>query len=327
MKKVLVIGSGAFGSALVQALVYNNHLVDVYGICQDELDDLKYNQKNTKYFNDLKLHKSINNTYVNLDECMVKNQYDFIVFAIPSFALEQLLNDLSKYDLKNTVIINAIKGLNPQNNKPWCMCIESKITSKATVSLSGPSFAIDVFMKKPTIVNLLSKDVSSLKNTKQLFDSDWFITKISNDYVCANYVACFKNALAIGCGIVYGLYSSNNSSAAYLTKGIQEMQQIASQLSDIIPKSLDYYFIGDSLMTCTDIKSRNFSFGVLVANIGITQALIQNKSTIEGYNNLKSVKQIIDNLNIKSPLFNELYEIIYNNKDVSNIFKNSLKDE
>lgn len=325
MAKFLVVGSGAFGSAISQVLVSNNHEVYVYGICDEELNDLYLNQKNTRYFGELKLSNPIKGYFNKIEDAFESNNYDAIIIAIPSFAIANFVDSIQNYDIKKTIIINASKGLNPETNSSWCHYISKKLNFEILVGFSGPSFAIDLFSKKPTVVNILSHDDKINEKVAGWFNNSWFKAIPSNEPEKSNYISCLKNALAIGCGIIHELYQSSNSSAAYLTKGINEIKLILENKISSNSHTLDYFFIGDTIMTCTDTKSRNFQFGQNVAKFGVKYAIENNKATVEGINNLMVVKQIIDEFNIKSPLFTTLFNIIYDAKEVECIFDSSIK--
>ncbi|WP_016829194.1 NAD(P)H-dependent glycerol-3-phosphate dehydrogenase [Ureaplasma urealyticum] len=322
MSKILIIGSGAFGSALTQVLVSNHHTVDVYGINQNELNDLQQNQKNTTYFQDQKLSQPINNTYLDI-HLALKNHYDFIVIVIPSFAIKNFVDSIKTLDLSQAIVVNATKGLNLETKSSWCDYIQQNLKIKALIGLVGPSFAIDVFLKKPTVVNLVGTDLDALIKTKQAFENDWFKCVLSKQFEVANYISCFKNALAIGCGIIYGLEKSHNSLVAFLTKGINEMQLILETIYQKKVNPLEYFFIGDTILTCTDQKSRNFSFGLLVAQQGVQTALENKQKTVEGLNNIKVIYEIIKTKQIDAPLFESLYEVINENLTPKSLFNKS----
>ncbi|ASD24846.1 NAD(P)H-dependent glycerol-3-phosphate dehydrogenase [Ureaplasma parvum] len=322
MSKILIVGSGAFGSALTQVLVSNSHIVDVYGINENELNDLKENQKNKKYFHDQKLDLPINNTYLDINLAL-QNQYDFIIIAIPSFAIKNFVDNIKIFNLSKTIVVNAAKGLNLETKSSWCDYIKQNLKIKALVGLVGPSFAIDVFFKKPTVVNLVGNNSNALIKVKEEFENNWFKCILSKQFDAANYISCFKNALAIGCGIIYGLQNSNNSLVAFLTKGINEMQLILEKIFHKKVNPLEYFFIGDTILTCTDQKSRNFSFGLLIAQQGVQEALVNKQQTIEGLNNIKVIYEIIKTNQISAPLFQNLYKVIINALNPQDLFDKS----
>lgn len=324
---ILIIGSGAFGSALAQVLLYNKHNVSIYGINQKELQCLRYENTNRFYFGDIKLVRPLVAVYNDFSEALTNNSYDFIILALPSIAIIETLVKLKGYDLQNTIIINTSKGLDPDNMCSWYQTIKTNLKVKGVSTLCGPSFAIEVFSLIPTAVNVVGCDQSILKEVKKIFQNDWFFVVTSDQLEVANYVSCLKNALAIGSGIIQQTYLSTNPLSSFLVKGVKEMKVI---LKTILKQDVDvddYFGWGDIILTCTDVKSRNFSFGTKIALLGITDALMNNKSTVEGYANVKTIYELIQKHNIQAPMFSYLYEIIYNEANSKSLFKIALSNE
>ncbi|AJQ45327.1 hypothetical protein JM47_01800 [Ureaplasma diversum] len=324
---VLIIGSGAFGSALAQVLVYNKHDVSIYGINEKELQSLRYEGTNHLYFRELKLVRQLTAVYNDFDQALNNQTYDFIILAIPSVAIAETLAKLQAYNLENTIIVNTSKGLDSNNMCSWYETIKTNLNVKGVSTLCGPSFALEVFSLIPTAVNIVGCDRSVLEDVKALFQNDWFFAIISDKLNEANYISCLKNALAIGSGIIYQTYLSTNPISAFLVKGVKEIKTI---LKTILKTDVDvdeYFGWGDIILTCTDIKSRNFNFGTKIATNGAQATIMNNKGTVEGYSNIKTIYELIQQHNIKAPLFSYLYEIVYNEANIKQLFKIALSDE
>lgn len=143
----------------------------------------------------------------------------------------------------------------------------------------------------------------------------------NDEYNVAGLISCFKNALAIIMGYVSMKYHSNNTSSAILVYGINEIKTVLSMKLNQEIDMLNYYSLGDILLTCTDCKSRNFSFGKSIAQFGVDEALKNNKVTIEGYNNLAVVASWISSLLLTDKsLFYYFYQLIFNGQKLPDLF-------
>lgn len=172
-KQVLVIGSGAFGSALTQVLVSNHHIVDVLGKDEYELLSLKETGMNAKFFGEMKLVHPIRNTFTNLNSSLSTYHYDYIFIVIPGVAVKDVVGQLLQYDLSQTVIINACKGIDEETDSSYLMYLKKHLDkTRGVVSVIGPSFAYDTFFLKPTVINVVGDDKIVCMEVKSLMEND-----------------------------------------------------------------------------------------------------------------------------------------------------------
>ncbi|MCV3753986.1 NAD(P)H-dependent glycerol-3-phosphate dehydrogenase [Ureaplasma zalophigenitalium] len=314
MSKYLIIGSGAFGSALSQPLLANQHSVDFYSINNDELDEIKNKQTNHIYFGDQKFLGKINQVYNNLNHALANNDYERIILCVPSNALRGVIDQLKKFDCQKSVLINASKGMDLSKLQLWSDVLEQEIACAGVFCLSGPSFAVEVFAQKPTKINLLGNNEKLGQAIIVDFSTPWFSLAFSTNVKSANFFASMKNVLAIGCGLVQGLYESKNALCAYLTKGVQEVLLLAHKVYQTPTEDfIDYYGLGDLILTCTDQKSRNFQFGLQLSKQKASVLLAHNKTTTEGLDSLCGVYNLLRkyDLNAVCPLLDYLYQVVY----------------
>jgi glycerol-3-phosphate dehydrogenase (NAD(P)+) len=158
-----------------------------------------------------------------------------------------------------------------------------------------------------------------------LFNNSHFRCIEIKDEVGAEIIGALKNVMAIAMGVAYQLHTSINTRAAMLAQGTKEINRLVDIYGGQSSTITQFCGIGDIYLTCTDEKSRNFSFGKLVAMVGVKKALIQNTSTVEGYLATKVIYQTIKNKKLNSPLLDEIYHVLYENKDQNLFVKNVIK--
>jgi glycerol-3-phosphate dehydrogenase (NAD(P)+) len=197
--------------------------------------------------------------------------------------------------------------------------------SKGLVTLIGPSFAVEVFNNQPTMINSISSSIPLARMVSLLFNNSHFKCVEIRDEVGAEIIGALKNVMAIGMGIAYQLHTSINTRAAMLAQSTKEISKLVKLYGGRLETIVRFCGIGDIYLTCTDEKSRNFSFGKLVAQIGIDKALKQNTKTVEGYYATQVIAKVIKTKKINSPVLNEVYEVLFNHKNHKDFVKNVMR--
>lgn len=312
MSKIAILGTGAWGTALANVLIENHHSVAMWGIEKKQVDDLK-KQVNTTYYQNHQLSKKLTLTTLDINE-IVQFAPQYVILAIPSIHIENVLKLFTKKFKSHPVYINVSKGFNQATKKTWSPTIEKIIHQYASglVDLIGPSFAIEVFYHQPTIVNVVSTDLKLAKKVAKLFDNDYFKCVPIDDVVGAETISALKNVMAIASGILYAQHKSINTRSAILAQMAKEISLILQKLHGKLSTLYEYCGIGDIILTCTDNKSRNFCFGNLIATKGMKYASIQlKKTTVEGYWATKITYDIIQKYHLHAPIITNLYQIIF----------------
>lgn len=317
-KKIAVLGTGAWGTALANVLLDNKNAVTMWGIDQKEIADLK-KQMNNRYFGEKKLAGKPVLITDQLKTALVDAQY--VLLAIPSKFLEAILEQL-KVILKNrkVVIINVAKGISLTTKKFWSQVIKENFANNlvALVSLLGPSFASEVFDKELTVINAVGSNEKIVDDVVKLFTTKYFKLIPNTDEIGADLFAALKNVAAIGTGIVYQLHQSMNTRSAIVACVFKEIAEIYQKLTNHQSLPLigfELCGIGDLVLTCTSEKSRNFRFGNQVAMFGVDKALNINDTTVEGYLSAQVIHDILKSKQISAPIIQWVYDVLYKNKD------------
>lgn len=308
--RVCILGTGAWATALGLRLSLNGKTVFLWGIDNNEVNDINSGY-NKKYFGDNKFASSLSAT-TNLNNAIGDSKY--IIFAVPSDALKEVLEKLKAVvsPKSNVIFVNVIKGLDSSTNDILSKTIrkELKNYSGKLVTLCGPSFAVDVFDQKPTIINAAGKNFNAVRSVCEIFNSDVFKIIPCNDEIGLQVFSSLKNLLAIAVGIAQENHNSINTISAMLTMGIDEMQDIACHMGANKKTMISFCGIGDIFLTCTSDKSRNFSFGREIFKNGLEKTINNNKKTVEGFKVYKIVDSIIKNHNINSPVFSSIIDVL-----------------
>ncbi|MGA1846413.1 NAD(P)H-dependent glycerol-3-phosphate dehydrogenase [Deferribacter abyssi] len=325
-EKIAVIGGGSWGTALANLLSDNNHEVYLY-VLEEELKESinKYNE-NTIFLKGVKLNKRLK-CYL-FDE--YKGNFDKILWAVPTqFTRETLLK--FKKDLVDKHIIVATKGIEITYKKFVHEIFEEIISVKLSV-LSGPSFAKEVAMKKPTAVSIASFDNKEARLWQRIFSNEYFRCYTLKDVVGVEVGGAMKNVIAIATGISDGLGFGNNARAGIITRGLREITRLGLKIGGELETFMGLSGMGDLVLTCTGELSRNRSVGIRLGKGEKIDDIIESMKMIaEGVYTVKAAYELSKDLEIEMPITEEVYKIIYESKDPQqsfyDIMKRPLKEE
>jgi len=322
--KVGVLGTGAFGSALSNVLLENkNNEIYMYGISEEEAKDITTGY-NRKYFANSRFNEGNLIVFINDLLGFSKLNLDYLIIAIPSKTVMPVLEEyLKQAKFKKTIFVNVAKGLEPNKMEFFSKEIKNlleqyEFDKKNYVQLAGPSFANEVFNKCLTMVNLASKDINVAKKVKKIFECSYFKCICIKDLIGAQVCSIAKNIAAIGAGIVYSLYESSNTRSAYIVKVVKEIKKLIKLFGGSKSTITSLCGIGDIVLTCSDEKSRNFSFGKSLV-LSKMPLIEPTNLTVEGYTSAKVIYHFIQKHPNKYPLFTTIYKILYENGDIHNI--------
>lgn len=316
--KSVVIGSGSWGTALAQALADNEEDVIIYGVEDSEIDDINNNHKNSKYFPDVMLNPALKATR---DMDVVKDA-DVVVLAVPSIAIEPIVREVNARLEKPAIIVNVAKGFHPVTNERLSDVIrnnmdEDKLSS--VVSLIGPSHAEEVVVRQLTSVDAVSQKEEDARKIQELFSNHYLRIYTGDDEVGSELGAAIKNVMAIASGILSGLGYEDNTRAALITRGLQEMIRYGTHFGGRQQTFMGLTGIGDLIVTCTSPHSRNFQAGYQIGKENdVKNFLEHNTKTVEGVRTAQIVHRVAEKEGIEMPICEEVYQILYEGKKPEN---------
>ena len=312
--KTLVIGAGAFGTAIAACIHSETNPVTIIAREGDNFDALKRHDT-------LKLCKMEIFSKFNL--CL--SEFNLIILAIPCQSLrnvsEWMLNYWENTSIKSKNcsaklnIISAAKGIEQNTLMLPSQILESFWKENAAIgTLSGPSFAKEMLLGLPTCVVVASKDQNLLNIASQLLHSPYFRIYDSKDIIGVEIAGALKNVIAMVAGAVDGLKLGNNARAAVITRGLAEIVRIGVKLGADPITFLGLSGVGDLILTCTGDLSRNRQFGLRMAlgesKIEITKSMGQ---VIEGVATANSANELCKKHGIETSIINTAYKVLYEN--------------
>ena len=307
MKNITIIGSGSFGCALSYILSKNNHNIKIWSYTNEETTLINKEHK-CKFLDGLILDDSIK-CYTNYEEAIENS--DYIILVVPSNVFKQTIINIKPY-INNQQIVLATKGM--QDNKLLSDIVKEELDKELSI-ISGPSHAEQIIKDIPTFINYYGKD-----DIKQLFETDNFHLTYIDDYIGIQIGATLKNIISIICGIAEGLNYDSNTISYLITQGLKEIKKIGIIMGAKEETFYDLCSLGDLLTTTLSLDSRNKKCGILLSKgKKIEEIKKEIGMTIEGLEALNNACYLINKYNLDCPLIINLYEIIYNNKDINSI--------
>ncbi|WP_036463740.1 NAD(P)H-dependent glycerol-3-phosphate dehydrogenase [Mycoplasmopsis sturni] len=318
-KKITFIGTGAWASALANVLSHNNYSVVMFGIDQNEINDINSGY-NRKYFGNRQftITKNIRATN-NLEEALKDTK--IIVFAIPSIAIRSVIKEINKaLNYKKVSVINVSKGFDDDSGEFLSNLIKRKMGNhiKEFATFTGPSYATEVFNESLTLINVFASSKKYSDELIEMFNNSYFKLVPLEDEQGGELFAALKNVLAIAAGIISFQFPGKNAESAFISLGIKEILKIHEQINR--PKDLligyELVGIGDIFLTCSSTQSRNFSFGLAVAEYGLELAIQKENKTVEGLSTAKTLAKILEKNKIKDiPLFESVIQVLLGQKN------------
>ncbi len=309
--KIVVIGAGAWGTALANLLAQNNSApVCLIANNLEVVDEINQKHSNHNFLPNIILSYNLKSAQ-NLEE--EASQADFIFIVTPSTASAELLQKIARFNLKPTCgLVMCSKGLEGSSLKFFHQIIEEILPQKNYAILSGPNFAAEVASKTPTVTTIATRNQNFAITVAALLKNKYFYAEISADVVAAEVCGIVKNIMAIGCGIIDGLDLGQNAKAALVTQGIAEIKLLCEKFSSAGEINNAAGF-GDIFLTCASTKSRNNSLGLSIAQGQNRRELLSGKKTYEGAVSAKAVDLLAERLQLALPLCKTVNYILQNN--------------
>ena len=307
-KKVAVLGGGSFGTVLANLAASNDYKVSLW--VRDAEQALRINSEgaNTSYHPELKLSDNIQATE-DLNEVM--RDASIIFIATPSIIFEQIMNRISELIDNKAYVISCTKGILESPFRSMTDVIQNKIKNDVGV-LSGPNLAKEIAQNKIAGTVIASNNEDLIKLVKDTLSSKTFKIFSSNDIQGVELGGALKNIYAIICGLADSLEVGENALGLILTRSMAEMSRFAVAKGANPVTFLGLSGMGDLVATCTSTLSRNYKLGHnLGAGMGLDDAKDNVGQVAEGIRTLEVIRNESISLDLKMPLIESLYNIIY----------------
>lgn len=322
MSKVTFLGGGSFGISLAILLAHKGNTVAVYDRDNTVVDDININRRNDKFIKGLDVPKNVT-AYNTLEEAVVDS--DYVVLAVPSHVIRSASKSLKGLIKETIPVICIAKGIEEGSNKTLVEVIEEEIGNPVVV-LSGPSHAEEVAFNVPTTVLTSSNDMKAAEEVQDLFMTKTFRVYTNDDLVGVEVGGAVKNIIALAAGICDGLGYGDNTKAALMTRGMAEIVRIGTKLGGKSETFLGLTGMGDLIVTCTSIHSRNRRAGYLIGTGKTREEAVEEVGmVVEGIKACYAFYNLKEKLNVEMPITDALYKVLFEGKDAKKMVSELLE--
>jgi len=308
--KVLIAGSGGWGTALAIRLLKNGHEVTLWSYCVSESEQLAASGQNP-FLPGVPLPKELRYTA----EPSEARDKDMVVFATPSFAVRATAKTFAPYLREDAVLVSVTKGIEEKTGYRMSELVAQE-TGKPVVALSGPSHAEEVSRGIPTGVVAACTDKALAEKVQAAFMSKQLRVYTCPDAIGVELGAAHKNVIALCAGICDGLGYGDNTKALLMTRGLAELARLGIALGASRETFAGLAGVGDLIVTCTSMHSRNRRAGILIGQgVGVQEAMKQVGAVVEGYYAASAAHMLAQKCGVEMPITTAAYEVLYKNHD------------
>lgn len=314
--KITVIGSGGWGTALALLLVENGHDVTLWSHRQEKAEELRRTRENPM-LKGVPLPEAM---HFAADLSCVAGS-GAVLMVTPSYAVRETAAKLRPFLRPGTVVISASKGIEKSTSLRLSQVIEEELEGKCpVVVLSGPSHAEEVGRHIPTGVVAAADRLADAELVQDLFMNKRFRVYTSDDRIGTEICAALKNVIALCAGCTDGMGCGDNTKALLMTRGLAEMARLGVALGGRKDTFTGLAGVGDLIVTCTSMHSRNRRAGILLGQgKSVGQTLAETGGVVEGYYAAASMHQLAEKTGVEMPICRCVYEILYRQRPVQEV--------
>jgi len=314
--KISVLGAGGWGTTLAILLHYNGHNVTLWEYKKSYARQLLKKRINTSYLPGIKIPKEI---LITSDIEESTNDKNLIVLAVPSQFLRGVVGKVDFKQIEDSILVSVSKGIENKSLMTMSQMLKDvfpHINKNQIGVISGPSHAEEVSQRIPTAVVAASSGVETSKAIQAAFMTSYFRVYSSTDILGVELGGAFKNIIAIGAGIIDGAGFGDNTKAAIMTRGVAEISRLGLAMGARPETFAGLSGMGDLIVTCMSRHSRNRFVGEQIGRgIKLKQVLKSMEQVAEGVETTRSAKQLAIKVKIETPITNEVYKILFEDKD------------
>lgn len=312
MANIVILGSGGFGLSLAVMAERYGHSVTVWSKFQSEIDDIRAHGEHVQKLPGVAVSERIGLTS---DISCVKG-CDMLIFGIPSSFVRSVAKLAQPYVDENMVIVNTGKGLEEGSLKLLSDVLEEELKSDKIVVLSGPSHAEEVARGIPTTIVAASKNTAAAEYVQDTLCNGSLRIYLSDDVIGCEIGGALKNIIALCAGVCDGLGYGDNTKAALMTRGIHEIARLGIAMGADMQTFSGLTGIGDLIVTCTSMHSRNRRAGILIGQGISPEEAVEKVGTVEGYHCCKTAYELSRRLGVEMPITEELNNVLFHGGDV-----------
>ena len=326
-----IIGSGSWATALAKILTDNDHHINWWIRNAETIVQIQKRRHNPHYLSTVYFNTSLLSLENDIKKVLADS--DIVIIAVPSAFIEESFSGLETDSFENKKIVSAIKGIIPGQN----ILLNGWLLKKFEVSLEdyfvvlGPCHAEEVAAEKLSFLTFSGIDVTQAGEIASHFKTDYINTIINHDILGVQYAAVLKNIYALGAGIAHGLEYGDNFLSVYIANSADEMagflrkvgieHMVVGEHDEEDPvthrKAPNYaasVYLGDLLVTCYSLYSRNRTFGNMIGKgYSVRSAQLEMSMVAEGYNAAKCIYDLNKDIGAEMPIAGTVYKILWEN--------------
>ncbi len=309
MSKVTFIGAGSFGTSLCILLGNKGITVSIWDRKEEVIHDINVNRKNDRYIKDLFIPENVT-AYKDLDEALSGAEY--VVLAVPSHVIREICKTLAGKIGDDVILISIAKGIEQGTNLRLSQVIKQELPNNRIVILSGPSHAEEVAKNIPTTLVASSECMECAEKVQDLFMDKNFRIYTNDDIVGVEIGGAVKNIIALAAGVCDGIGYGDNSKAALMTRGMAEIARIGIKMGGRAETFFGLTGMGDLIVTCTSMHSRNRRAGILIGEGKTPEEAIEEVGmVVEGIKACKAFYELKEREGVSMPITDIAYKVLF----------------
>jgi len=313
---IAVVGAGSWGTALAIVLADNAHEVRLWSHNEDQVKEINEYHTNKKYLPEIILPELIVG-YASLSDALAGAET--VILAVPTKAIREVLRKIRAVQAVPITIAHVSKGIEPDTLLRITEMIKEEMPKellKDVVVLSGPSHAEEVSLRHPTTVTVASDNMEAAEKIQDLFINHNFRVYTNSDVIGVEIGGALKNIIALAAGITDGLGYGDNAKAALMTRGLAEIARLGTKMGANPLTFSGLTGIGDLIVTCTSVHSRNWRAGNLLGKGKTLDEVLDNMGmVVEGVRTTKAAYQLAKKYDVTMPITSALYNVLFDGKN------------
>ncbi len=325
--RIAVVGAGAWGTALASVAASAGRQVRLFGRSRETVEKINTHHENTAYLPDVPLPRSLTATH-HLSEALTGA--DAVLMVVPSGAVRGMAADLKAFLPPGAPVAVCTKGIEPETGLLMSQVAAQELGDVAVGTISGPTFARETALGHLTAATVafdfshmdrLAPDQSPAARLAVSMSTPVFKTYISDDLVGVEIGGAIKNVIAIGCGMMTGAGFAENTRAALITRGMDEMKALAEALGGRRETVTGLAGAGDLTLTCSSQTSRNMSLGVQLGQGVPRSGCFEGRPVVvEGEANAASIVDLARRVSVSMPICETVHAILHGGADLHQAF-------
>ncbi len=313
IQNIAVIGGGSWATALVKIISENSDVkINWWQRNEESVQHIRTFKRNPKYLSDVQIDLAKVNPTSDLS--LVLRDVDMVVLVVPAAFLLETLENITAEDLKDKIVVSAVKGMVPKQNILFTdyLITEYQVPKEMISVIAGPCHAEEVAMERMSYLTIGADKEETGDKVAKLLSCRYVNANVLCDITGIEYCAIIKNVVSIACGIAHGLNYGDNFQAVLVSNAMMEIERFIKHIEN---KNRDYVqtaYLGDLLVTAYSQFSRNRTFGNMVGRgYSVRSAKVEMNMVAEGYYATQNIYEIMQGMEVEMPVVSATFRILY----------------